>query len=192
MEEDTLLAALRAGSADALRLAISRCGAYVYTVVRNRACGQLAQEDLEEIASDVFIELWQHPERVRPGCLQSWLGVLARNKTIDRLRRRSPQIPLDEDLVDPGGALWQTMAAQERAVLVRQALDSLSQLDREIFLRYYDLCESTAAIAEQTGLSRPAVKTRLHRGRQQLKAFLSERGLNDEDELERLGCAGQS
>ncbi len=95
MEEERLLTALRAGSADALEEIIRRCGAYVYTVVRNRAGGQLPEEDLEEISSDVFLALWQHPDRVRAGRLRSWLGALARNKTVDRLRRLRPRVPLD-------------------------------------------------------------------------------------------------
>lgn len=181
MEEAELLEALRRGSADALGLAIARYGAYVFTVVRNRACGQLAQEDLEEIASDVFVALWQHPEHVHADCLKSWLGALARNKTVDRLRRITPLLPLDGDFLSLSGPLWETMAEREQAELVHASLASLGEPDREIFLRYYDLCESTAEVARRTGLSVAAVKTRLHRGRRKLKQFLIERGLCDED-----------
>ena len=192
MEEERLLTALRAGSTDALEQIIARWGAYVYTIVRNRAGGNLLPEDLEEIASDVFLALWQRPGRVQPGHLRSWLGALARNKTVDRLRRIRPKLPLEETLPAPDGGLWRTVARQERAAIAREALLSLGELDREIFLRRYDLCESTEEIALHTGLSRAAVKTRLHRGRQQLKTYLLERGWNDEDALERLDHAGQS
>ncbi len=186
MEEAELLEALRRGSTDALEQIIARYGAYVFTVVRNRACGQLTQEDLEEIVSDVFVALWQRPDCVRTDCLKSWLGALARNKAVDRLRRITPLLPLDEDFLSLNSPLWETLAQQERAALVHASLKSLGEPDREIFLRYYDLCESTAEIARRTGLSVAAVKARLCRGRQKLKQFLTERGLSDENSIQRL------
>jgi RNA polymerase sigma-70 factor (ECF subfamily) len=184
MEQARLLRRIQAHDARALEEAMAQYSGYVYTVVRNRACGLLPPEDLEEVASDVFLALWEHPERVRPGSLQSWLGALARHKTIDRLRRVTPELPLEEDVLSLDGELWQSIAAQERTALVREALGTLSESDRELFLRYYDLCESVAAIAAQMHLSQANVKTRLYRGRKQLKNFLTERGLTDENEIE--------
>ncbi len=178
--EQALLRQLRARRPKAMEQALQQYSSYVYAVVRGRACGMLPPEDLEEITSDVFLALWEHPERVTPGRLRSWLGAAARNKTVDRLRRRSPDLPLEEDAIILDDTLWQAMAEQERTALVREALYTLCPQDRELFTRYYDLCQSTAQIADAMGLSQAAVKTRLHRGRKQLKNFFAERGYSDE------------
>lgn len=183
MEEARLLGRLRERRADALERAMERYGGYVYTVARNRAAGMLPQEDLEEIASDVFLALWQAPERVPAGKLRPWLGALARNKTVDRLRRLDPALPLEEDTLCLDDAAWSSLEAKERARLARQAVDQLCELDRQIFIRYYDLCQSTGQIAQALDLSRSVVKVRLHRGRKQLKAYLEQRGFTHGDEI---------
>ncbi len=181
--EQTLLRQLRAHRPKAMEQVLMQYSAYVYTVVRGRACGLLPPEDLEEIVSDVFLALWAHPERVTPGKLRSWLGAAARNKTIDRLRRHTPNLSVEEDAIELDDTLWMELAERERAAMVREAVSTLCPQDRELFVRYYELGQSTAEIAHQMNLSRAAVKTRLHRGRKQLKDFFAERGFTDEAEI---------
>jgi len=183
LEDEQLLGQLQDHRASALERIMDLYSGYVYTVVRNRAGGVLPQEDLEEIASDVFLALWQNPERVPEGKLCAWLGALARNKTIDRLRRQNPALPLDEDVIVLDDSAWLALREKERAELVRQAVGQLSEQDRQIFLRYYDLCQSTERIAWALGLSQSTVKVRLHRGRKKLKAYLNKRGFTYGDEV---------
>lgn len=96
MEEQRILKKIIRGNEHALEAAIAQYTSYVLAVIHNRSRGYLSQEDEEEAASDVFYALWQHAGEISPGCLRSWLGSVARNKTVDRLRRRKIELPLEE------------------------------------------------------------------------------------------------
>ena len=98
MDEQTLLSRLRHGDEQALAAAITQYSAYVVTVIHNRSRGLLSPEDEDELASTVFFALWQSCQTVKAGHLRAWLGSVARNKTVDRLRKSRCEVPLDEDL----------------------------------------------------------------------------------------------
>lgn len=181
MDERTILKRLSRGSGQALEYAISKYSAYVITVIHNRSCGYLTPEDEEEIASDVFFSLWQNADRISPGHLKPWLGSVAKNKTMDRLRSRKITVPLaDNDLI-LNNPQWETLSKKEQSRMVRQALSNLRPKDREIFYRYYDLCETTTQIAAAMNMPSSTVRTRLSRGREALRTTLCQGGFHYED-----------
>lgn len=49
------------------------------------------REDIEDILSEVYLELWEHPDHYDParGTLKTWLCLRTRSKSLDLLRRRS-------------------------------------------------------------------------------------------------------
>ncbi len=56
-------------------------------------------QDVEECVADVFIYLWQYPEKYDPdkAKLSSWLSVIARSRAVDRYRQiiRKREISMD-------------------------------------------------------------------------------------------------
>jgi RNA polymerase sigma-70 factor (ECF subfamily) len=56
----------------------------------------------------------------------------------------------------------------------------MEQPDRDIFVRYYYYCQTTADIAREMALSPAVVRQRLHRGRDKLRQTLIEGGIVDE------------
>ena len=156
----------------ALERAIGQYSAYVYTVVHNRSRDLLPAEDEEEICSDVFLALWDHAAEIFPPTLKSWLGSVARNRCVDALRKRQLSAPLDESLSIDMDESFSTLSDFERRICVRQALESLSAQDREIFYRFYDLCQTTNEIAAAMSLNPATVRTRLKRGREALRRQL--------------------
>ena len=68
-----------------------------------------------------------------------------------------------------------TIEQEERKRIVREALEQLSGEEKEIFIRYYYLYETTVEIAARLGLNGNTVKSKLKRGRKKLQAFLKER-----------------
>lgn len=83
-----LLRSLQKQNTDALEQAIAQYGAYVLTIIRNRSRGVLTPEDHEEIASDVFLSLWHGARDITSGQVSPWLGAVARNKTVEAMRRK--------------------------------------------------------------------------------------------------------
>lgn len=186
MDEKTLLERLRRQDLEALDESIQRYGRYVSAVVSNIIGASMTLQDVEEVVSDVFFDLWRQSEQVRPGHLKGFLSHVARNKAINKLRQQKRELSLEEDefsLPQPGQEpLEETMSRQESAQAVRRALDQMETLDREIFLRHYYYCQTVWAVALELGLNPSTVKSRLARGRNKLRAFLLERGYCHEDQ----------
>lgn len=183
MDDTALLRQLARGNAAALEQAIERYGAYVMAVVRNRGRGLLPAEDCEELVSDVFVILWQRAGTIAKGQLKPWLGAVARNRAAEALRQYQPTLALDtDDIIEPD-ALWQQLYEKQRCAVLHRALSQLSKEDREIFCRYYDLCQTTAQIAEALRLNPSTVRTRLMRGRQTLRRELCKGGMFHENDV---------
>ena len=182
IEDTDLLRRLRRKSAGALEETVRQYSAYVMAVIRNRSRGVLTAEDQEEIASDVFVSLWRRAKDISRGQLRPWLGAVARNRTADAMRRKRVYVPLEDALIslEP---LWERMYESQRCEAIRSALLALSDEDREIFYRFYDLAQTAAQIAEAMQMNASTVRSRLMRGRETLRKELTEGGLLCEDEL---------
>ena len=177
--DEELLRRLQKRDSGALEAAIRRYGGYVYAIIRNRSAGTLSAEDAEELTSDVFVKLWQHAGEIRGG-LRAWLGSVSRNRATDALRRAKIELPLEPRLFWVEDTMWESLAEEERNGHLREALNALSPEDREIFCRTYDLCQSSAQIAEAMGIPASTVRTRLRRGRDTIRKRLQTGGWNDE------------
>ena len=173
MTEATALSRLQQGREDALAWFIDKYTAYVCTVIRYIIGASMTEEDVEEAASDVFLALWEQADCVSLSTVRPWLGGVARNKARQKLRDRGLTLSLDEDLLVVDGAdLEEDLAREERDRLVRAAVLSMEPTDRAIFLRYYYHCQPVNLIARELKLPVSTVKSRLHRGREKLRAKL--------------------
>ena len=124
MDEQQLLSRLRRGDEQALAAVIARFSAYVVTVIHNRSRGLLSPEDEDELASSTFFALWQSCRTVKAGSIRVWLGSVARNKTVDRLRRARVDMPLDEELAGTDDFLLDETVKKEQAQQLREAVDA--------------------------------------------------------------------
>ena len=173
MTESTALLRLRRGKEDALAWFIDKYTAYVCTVIRYIIGPCMSEEDVEEAASDVFLELWKQAGCVERSAVRPWLGGVARNEARQKLRERGLTMSLDEDLIAVEGEdLNERLEQAEREQIVRAAVLAMEPVDREIFLRYYFHCQPIAAISEETGIPASTVKSRLRRGREKLRVTL--------------------
>lgn len=182
MEEQQLLTGLQNRDEQALADCIRQYGAYAAAVVR-AAGPDLPPQDVEELAADAFVRLWQAAGRLdlAKGTLKNYLSAICRNAARSRLRTLRPAEPLEEDLLSGSAQAAQGLERQELERLTREALDALDAQTREIFLRFYYRRQKTAQIAREMGLTPSCVKTRLSRGRDKLRGILQERGVTNED-----------
>ena len=183
LTEEQALRQMKQGSQDALAWFIHRYGAYVSTIIHNIIGQRMSNADVEEVASDVFLALWNNAGKILPNAARSWLATVARNTARSRLRRASDTLPLDEEAVIVDDRTPEaTLERREQAVRVRMALLSLNPVDREVFLRFYYYYQKTADIAADMGLNESTVRTKLNRGRAKLRDFLTREGHNEKDE----------
>ena len=177
MTDRAALRAIRNGDAEAIAPVIDRYTAYLGTIIRGIIGMHMTREDIEETVSDVFLVLWNNSEKPRDGKLKEWLGAVARNKAKNKLRELTGTLPLEEDIIkESADSPEDDVIRNEEARLIRRAVDSMKKTDREIFLRHYYGIETVSSIAQSMGMSESAVKARLMRGREKLRAKLEKGG----------------
>lgn len=176
MDEQTLAEKLKKRSRTALEQAVELFTPYVSTVAW-RTLGQRAgREDLEEIVADVFLALWAYAPNLDAGQgLRPWLGTVARNKALDRLRR-PVAAALDEDTPSPNRGPEDVAESNDEARQLWRAVEALGEPDTTLFLRHYYYGEKLSDIAKELGLGQGNVKMRLSRGRKKLKELLTKGG----------------
>ncbi|MCR5376648.1 MAG: sigma-70 family RNA polymerase sigma factor [Lachnospiraceae bacterium] len=185
MDESTLLKKLTSEPGRGLEQLIQTYGPAVHKICRS-ILADLPPEEIEEAESDVFVNIWQHRDRIRTdnGCsLKSYLYAVARNVARDRLRAaKSAPLSLDRALengIEPeSGELTDDNVVREW--LQDEVLTSLAELgepEHGIFLERYYLGRSAKAIAKRRGLPQKKVENLLYRGKAKLRQILSKKGV---------------
>ena len=98
---------------------------------------------------------------------------LARNLTIDHIRRSRPVDSIDTtDPSDPTPGQLERLLADERAMIARKVLEELdSDRDRQILFRFYVADDSKAQICADLGLSSLHFNRVLFRARERYRAL---------------------
>ena len=129
-------------------------------------------EAAEDIVHDAYLAVWRTTSKFDSarGTLRSFLLGVTRNLALQRLRRDRPHDALEEDASIAGPI---DLAGLERAQIVARAVATLPPLQREalILAEYEEL--SLEEIARATNAELAAVKSRLHRARQNLRRMLA-------------------
>jgi RNA polymerase sigma-70 factor (ECF subfamily) len=155
-----LLDRVRRGDEDAMAALYDRYGKVVYSVSLRVLRDPASAED---VLQDVFMSLWRRPDTFVParGSLGGWLAVVARNRSIDVLRRKRPSEQVEEIyLASPFNLADQaernTTMERARAVIARLPLEQRKTLE----MAYFDGL-THSEIAEMTGDPLGTVKTRI-------------------------------
>ena len=132
------------------------------------------REDAEECVGDTWLRAWEAMPPSRPGRLDTFLGKITRNLSLDRWRALRAQ------------KRWQGQAelalteleveAAALAESLNRFLESLPQEKRVLFVRrYWYLC-SVEELAAWSGRRRGTVSAALFRLRQDLREHLEREG----------------
>jgi RNA polymerase sigma-70 factor (ECF subfamily) len=179
--DSLLLRGIRQRNERALENVIDKYSAYVCAVARNTVGDKVSREDIEEIASDVFLALWNGADKIRNEKLKSYLGAVSRNISVNMLRKLGDTLPLDEEIAETSFSLEDNVISEAEREAVQVAIFSMSSPDREIFLRYYYDSETAASVAVNMGLTEATVKHRLVRGREKLREIITRGGYGLEE-----------
>lgn len=180
MKEKQLVKQLKRQNEKALTELVQQYSAYISTIVRNIGRNVFSESDVEEIAADVFIAVWNNADKLRTNSLRSYLGTIARNTAISRLRQFRYTLPIDELQIASDEDIE---AETERKLLcaeLRAIVSGMEQKDKEVLLRFYFYYQHIPQIAEEMQITDAVVKTRLHRARKKLLERLKERGYEHE------------
>lgn len=130
-------------------------------------CRIVGQSDAPDLTQEVFLRVARSPvpETTTDG-ERAWVFRIARNLALNH-RRDAGRRPNTVELADASRP-----ASQETALAMRQALDQLSPIDRDVFLLREVAGLSYPEIATSCDISVDAVRCRLHRARQHLRSLL--------------------
>lgn len=175
MTEEIMLIKLKNGSERALEWFITKYTGYVSTIIYNIVGEHMDISDIEDVTSDVFFTLWQHAKDVRSGHVRGYLAVIARNKAKNKCREVHLQLPLEDcvAIADTVPGPEHSVQQKELSAAVRKAVLDMPFLDREIFLRFYFCYQTVEQISNEMQINPSTVKTKLRRGREKLKQYLS-------------------
>ena len=131
--------------------------------------------DAEEITQETFIQVYKAAPRYQPTAkFSTWIYTIAKNLCLNKLKAKKQvglmetihggeNFSLDEVLASSDPLPATELEQQERANMVKRAIESLPPLLRIpiILSRYQEL--SNQEIASITGCSETAIKLRIHR-----------------------------
>jgi RNA polymerase sigma-70 factor (ECF subfamily) len=160
----------------------------VFGIVRNH-------EDTEDVVQETLLKAYTHLSGFRGSCtFSTWLTSIAINSALMLLRKRKGHLEVSFDHSVDDDQTWSSREFAdphldtERSYARRQALRVLSGAVVRLPLRYRSVLEryhareqSMKETADTLGLTVAAVKSRLLRGRLNLRATLARRGISIAD-----------
>ena len=184
-DETEVVAKARAGDPDAFTTLVNQYDRYIYGLAL-RMTGNC--EDAEDVMQEAFIKAYEHLGKFREDArFYTWLVRIAVNEALMKLRKNksAKHLSLDEPLeMDDHSFMpreiedWadnpeEQYATAELQKILAEAIDKLEPQNRIVFVLRDVENFSTDEAASMLGLSVPAVKSRLLRGRLQLREDLN-------------------
>jgi RNA polymerase sigma-70 factor, ECF subfamily len=131
-------------------------------------CRIVGSEDARELTQEVFLRVTRTAApQTDEGGRRAWVFRIARNLALNHVRDDRRRGETVEIAGDPALPPTQTLA-----LALREALDRLSPVDRDVFLMREAGGLSYDEISFACQLTPDAVRSRLHRARQQLRDTL--------------------
>lgn len=134
----------------------------------------------EDVAQDVFVSLWQKPERFDPnrGKLQTFLLTMAHSRAVDRVRSEQSRRTREErehlKVVRSTASIEDEVVDMHMAEHVRRALDTLSIDERRAIELAYFGGQSYRQVAATLQQPEGTVKSRIRSGMKQLGRVLEQ------------------
>jgi RNA polymerase sigma-70 factor (ECF subfamily) len=175
---ESLVRAMAGGDTAALSCIYEQTVAQIFRIARFIL---RSREDAEEIVCDVYTHAWQTARNYDPtrGSVMAWLAIMARNRSVDRLRQRrkwSTRADAAQQPADwPGGEASpeEILAQFQSGSAVHRALESLSPERRRLIALAFFHGLSHQEIADTTGMPLGTVKSHVRRALCMLKAALT-------------------
>jgi len=178
LDDKELLELYNAGQKDRMfNELVRRYQKRIYWVARRMV---KSHEDADDIAQDVFVKAYSALDNFRGDSnLYTWLYRIAVNLSINHLRKQKVRNAVDiEDYIPflaKDADQDRTMMRQENASMIEEAIATLPQKQRAVFImRYYDEMPYEQ-ISSILGTSVGGLKANFHHAVKKVAAFVKER-----------------
>lgn len=144
------------------------------------------QHDAEDLTQETFMRVFRSLKSYQPGTFEGWLHRITTNLFLDMVRHRGKirmeALPEDYERV-PGNDITPEQAYTDANLdpALQAALDELSPDFRVAVILCDVVGMSYDEIAETLGVKMGTVRSRIHRGRSQLRASLEAAAMTSEE-----------
>jgi RNA polymerase sigma-70 factor, ECF subfamily len=178
-DDTELLAAISGGSEAALVEFYRQYHARIYSFIIK---GLRNATDSAEVLNEVMLEVWRHAGTFQGRSrVLTWALGIAQHKIVDCLRRRTPEVQLEEDIdnltEDERDGAPEMLARQQDEALLRFCIEKLSDFHRSVVHLAFFQELSYAEIAGILACPEGTVKTRMFHAKQKLKDCLQHAGM---------------
>jgi len=159
-DEMGLLTRIQSGDQEAMSALFDRYGTMVYSVAL-RVLKDTGEA--EDVMQEIFVQMWRNPSAFVSGrgSLGGWLVVVARNRSIDVIRRRRPSEPVELFALPSSTNLAKEAERNSLLEKIRGVMHSLPDEQKtSLELAYFEGL-SHSEISEKTGDPLGTVKTRI-------------------------------
>lgn len=143
-------------------------------------------QDAEECVNDALLIAWNKIPPENPNPLSAYIYRITKNVSLKKYHMNTAKkrnsyydLALDElsECLSGRTTVEDEILAKELEGAINDFLSELKESDRILFVKRYWFLESIPEIADCFGRSRNYVTVHLHRSREKLKKYLSQRGL---------------
>jgi RNA polymerase sigma-70 factor, ECF subfamily len=159
-DDAALLVMVQRGDEHAMASLFDRYSKVVYSVALRVLRDPASAED---VLQEVFMQIWRNPDGfvATRGSLGGWLAVVARNRSIDTLRRKRPTEQVDDMALASNYNLADEAERNSLMVKARSVIQLLPIEQRKTLeMAFFDGL-THSEIAEMTGDPLGTVKTRI-------------------------------
>ena len=179
MEDQAIIALYWDRSEAAIQETAQAYGALLHRLAINIVANE---QDAEECVNDAYLQAWNSIPPHKPAHFCAFLATITRRLALGKLdyqhaaKRSADVVVLSDELANCLSAHTDDMDAQcdDRAIgrAISDFLWSQPERKRCVFVRRYWFADSVADIAKHFGMSQSAVKSTLHRTRNDLRRYL--------------------
>lgn len=177
MNDEKIINAIRSSDESAINYIINKYSKLMWSVANAVLKNVAAMEDVEECVADVFVYLWQNPEKydASRGKLKAWLCIVARSQAIDKYRQLSKRntIPLDDAPFMEQLGIDDGILADETKRLLITTIRALEEPDQEILIRRYYYEQKPKEIAVALDMPVKHVENHLYRTKLKLRDMIA-------------------
>ena len=182
MNDKKIISAISNRDEQMLAFVVRKYSKLLWKIAASILINAASVQDVEECVADVFIYLWQHPEKYDPdkAKLSSWLSMIARSKAIDRYRQniRKKELPMEEiaaeGLVHEGLVHAEVTEIDAKKEKLLSCIDELGEREKELIIRRYYYEQKPAEIAVALDIPKKQVENKLYYAKQKLRRMMEE------------------
>lgn len=155
------------------------CHCIAYNILRN-------DEDAEECVNDTWLNTWNAIPPQHPNRLQTFLGKITRNLSLNRYEKRNAEKRGGGELPLILDELSECIPAEQNSRIVddlafkdllNRFLDTLPPQDCKLFVRRYWYMNSIKELAQEYHVSESKASVTLFRTREKLRTYLEKEGV---------------